>query len=205
MAVMMWMPWQNATVVENEFLVGYYGEFAAPHVRRFLETMASASKRSGVLPMHTISPWAWQTTGPGFLNASHFTELLQCNAAFRSAFNAAASGPESEMIMVRLRRAYMAVLLPSLWRWSALRTFASAHKIAWPLPDTKAEAFEDFAKTYNATGTAGIYYNNYYAIPKACVYGCALEWLRQCVFTNKCGVTGHVVPAQSTTPGFKII
>ena len=188
----MWDPSQNATEVENEFLVGYYSEAAAPYVRTFLETMTSASERSGVLPMHTISPWDWKTTGPAFLNASHFAELLQCNSAFRTALGMVSS----EAAVLRLHKAYMSVLLPSLWRWSELRAFASERSIAWPLPTTKAEAFDDFAKAFNATHTAGIYYNNFYAIPKPCVYGCALRWLQQCLFSTKCGVDGHVIPSE---------
>ena len=43
MSTMLWDPTRNATAVENEFLVGYFGEGAAPHVRTFLETMTSAS------------------------------------------------------------------------------------------------------------------------------------------------------------------
>lgn len=192
MATMMWDPSQNATEVENEFLVGYFTEAGAPHVRVFLETLTSASERSGVLPMHTISPWNWKITGPAFLNASHFTELLQCNSAFRAAFGVV----KSEAVVARLHKAYMSVLLPSLWRWNELRAFSDKHDIAWPLPTTKQAAFDEFARIYNATHTAGIYYNNFYAIPAPCVYGCALQWLWQCIFTTKCGVDGHLVPSE---------
>ena len=78
-------------------------------------------------------------------------------------------------------------------RWDELRHFASLRGLAWPLPAAKQEAFDAFARVYNETGTAGLVYNNYYSIPKPCVYGCALEWMRQCLFTNKCSGTGHVV------------
>lgn len=208
MASMMWDPTQNAAEVMNEFLVGYYSAAAAPHVRTFIEKITSASQRSGaMLPMHTGAPWLWKSTGqPAFLNQSHFTEVLACNAAFRAAFDAVRTSvnhsgtpADTSTLTARLRKAYMAVLLPSLWRWDELRSFAESHQIAWPLPDTKVQAFQDFARTFNETKTAGLYYNNYYAIPKPCVYGCALEWLRQCLFTAQCGVTGHVVPTAASS------
>ena len=199
MSTMMWDPSANASEVLDEFLRGYYGDKVAPHLRAFVERMQEVARASGPLASNTGMPTVWRTAGPGFLNASNFGTLLQANADFVSAFAAAEEqdlGPKPE-INSRLRRAYQAVLLPSLWRWDELRAFATQHTVAWPLPATKATAFEDFARTYNETETRGIVYNNYYSIPKQCVYGCALKWLHECILSKTCPGNGHV---GSTTP-----
>jgi len=199
MSTMMWDPSANASEVLDEFLRGYYGDKVAPHLRAFVERMQEVARASGPLASNTGMPTVWRTAGPGFLNASNFGTLLQANADFVSAFAAAEEqdlGPKPE-INSRLRRAYQAVLLPSLWRWDELRAFATQHTVAWPLPATKATAFEDFARTYNETETRGIVYNNYYSIPKQCVYECALKWLHECILSKTCPGNGHV---GSTTP-----
>ena len=198
-ASMMWDSSANASEVIDEFLEGYYSSKAAPHVRAFIERMQKAARASGVLKSNTGMPNTWPTNGPDFLNASNFETLLDSNADFVSAF-AAVEGPDSGSLSEtasRLRRAYQAVLYPSLWRWDELRAFATQRGLAWPLPASKSAAFADFARTYNETKTAGIVYNNYYSIPKPCVYGCALQWLHECIMTTKCPANGHTVPKKS--------
>jgi hypothetical protein len=167
LASMMWQPQANASELIDEFLRGYYGS-AAPHVLAFVERIQTAAQVSGErLAMHTNLPQTWKDDGPAFLNASNFETLLLANADFEAAFATAAQGeqPGANESMSRLRRAYQAVLWPTLWRWDELRSFAQKQGLAWPLPATKDEAFDDFARTFNETGTAGLVYNNYCACP----------------------------------------
>jgi hypothetical protein len=58
----------------------------------------------------TNNMWNWRSNGPAFLT---FDALLHGNAAFAAAL-AVAPLPEQRM---RLRKASMAVLFPTLWRW----------------------------------------------------------------------------------------
>ena len=57
---------------------------------------------------------------------------------------------------MRLRKASMAVLFPTLWRWDELRAYSANRSIAWPLPPTKDAALRYFGSIYNESGTAGL-------------------------------------------------
>ena len=190
---MLWDPLQDPEDVISEFLAGYYSAQAAPHVRDFLSTMSSAAAcaRPQTSPS-TNSAWNWRSDGPAYLT---FESLLRSHAAFGAAL-AAAPLPLHRQ---RLRKASMAVLLPALWRWDALREFSANHSIRWPLASTRAEAFQTFAEIYNESGTQGLVNVNFspcgvHGWQTDCVFECALGWLHECIFTSSpagCSPTGH--------------
>ena len=115
----------------------------------------------------------------------------------------------------RLGKAWMALLLPTLWRWDELKAFwqglNAAHapeqrppppRAPWPLPTTKAAGFAQFAAAYNASGAAGLVNVNFSPCGVlgwghgACVYDCALRWLHGCLFETHraCPPTGKPLP-----------
>lgn len=143
--------------------------------------------------------WNWVSNGPAFLGASNggFAAILKGNAAFKEAL-AVAPLPVQR---VRICKAWMGLLLPTLWRWEQLRAYAAAapplpNRSSWPLPATKEASFQQFAAIYNASGAAGLVNVNFSPCgvkgwgQGACVYGCALRWLHECLFTARCPPTG---------------
>lgn len=142
-------------------------------------------------------PQDWRTNGPDFLSMSNFNSLLRANTALSAAI-AAAPLPVHH---ARLRKASMAVLLPSLFRWDELRAYAMHHSLPWPteLAQTKGAALQYFGTIFNETGTAGLVNVNFSpcGVPNwvtDCVFECSLAWLRECIFAATpagCPITGH--------------
>jgi hypothetical protein len=215
MSAMLWDPTQDPALVTAEFLGGFYGPAAAPHIHDYLHTMTAAALADTSLAVgpafpwtpSTNNPWNWRSNGPTFL--ADFPRLLRANAAFAAAA-AAAPLPAQK---ARVAKASMAILLPTLWRYDELHAFATNRSITWPLPPTKEAAFQLFASIYNASGTAGLINVNFspcgvpgwakaangtpgWPQPGSCVYECSLLWLHECLFTlggpAACPATGHV-------------
>ena len=67
----------------------------------------------------------------------------------------------------------MANLYTVLWRWDELRAYAKSLSMEWPLSSSQQDAFDLFARIYNATGTRGL--------SGGCQL-CDLKWLHSCVF-----------------------
>ena len=161
MASMMWQPDQDPAALTTEFLVGYFGQPSAPHMHDYLTSMLSAAATTPTAAPavtafpwtpSTNNPWNWAANGPAFLGPACFPHLLQANAAMAAAL-AAAAGPVQKG---RVSKAWMAVLLPTLWRWDALHAAATASNTSWPLPPTKQEGFRLFAAAYTSSGAAGL-------------------------------------------------
>lgn len=196
MASMLWDPTQDPDALLSEFVVGYYSEAAAPHVLQFLQSMAeTAANATALNTPSTNRPQDWRANGPAFLT---FGSLLRANAALSAGI---AATPVNSLYRARLRKASMALLLPSLFRWDELRAFASSHSVAWPpgLPQAKEDALRYFGAIYNESGTAGLVNVNFSPCGVAswatdCVFECSLAWLRECVLATTpsgCPITGH--------------
>ena len=202
MASMLWDPTQDPQKVISEFASGYYSEQAAPYVLQFVKSMAqTAANATPLTSPSTNRPQNWRSNGPSFLT---FESLMHANTALSMAIDAA----PSPVYRARLRKASMAVLLPSLFRWDELRAYAINHSLAWPpgLPRAKDAALQYFGMIFNDTGTAGLVNVNFSpcGVPgwvTDCVFECSLAWLRECIFAGTpvgCPATGH--PSKAEQP-----
>jgi hypothetical protein len=89
----------------------------------------------------------------------------------------ASLSPADAVLRGRVERASMAISYVFLWRWQELREFAGNISYSWPLADTQEDAFNDFARIFNATGTKILTIGTQQNIG-----GGALTWLHGCVF-----------------------
>lgn len=201
MASMLWNPNQEPRKVIGEFILGYYSEEAAPFVFQFLDNLATtAANATALTSPSTNRPQDWRSNGPDFLT---FESLFRANTALSAAI-AVAPLP---IHRARLRKASMAVLLPSLFRWDELRVYAVNHSLPWPvgLPRSKEKALQYFGAIYNETGTAGLVNVNFSPCGVSnwvtdCVFECSLAWLRECIFAaapSGCPITGHPTSRQA--------
>ena len=65
MASMLWDPSQDPAAVRWEFLVGFYSQELAPHVRDYLDYMSdTAANATAVITPSTNNMWNWRSNGP---------------------------------------------------------------------------------------------------------------------------------------------
>ena len=198
-------PSQEPEAVIDEFLTGYYSAEAAPAIWVYLRVIEAAvlTTNTSMETPSTNSAWNWVSNGPAFLGASNggFAAILKGNAAFKKALSVAPLPVQR----ARIAKAWIGLLLPTLWRWEQLRAYAAAApplNRSWPLPTTKEEGFQQFAAIYNASGAAGLVNVNFSPCgvkgwgQGACVYGCALRWLHECLFSTRCPPTGKPTGTQ---------
>lgn len=130
LAQLLWNPHQDDRALINEFLEGYYGPDAAPHLRRYLDLMHAASKGQNLT---CYSP----TDAPHL----RFKPLAEAEKLWQQAETAAANSPE---FLERIRLGHLAVRYVWLSRWAQLRKEADALGAAWPLPASRQQVAEDW-------------------------------------------------------------
>ena len=120
LAQLLWNPQQDGRALIHEFLEGYYGPEAAPHLRRYLDLMHDASKG------HNLT--CYSPTGAPHLQ---FKPLAEAEKLWQQSEAAAANSPD---FLERIRLGHLAVRYVWLSRWTPLRKEADALGDAWPLP-----------------------------------------------------------------------
>jgi hypothetical protein len=130
LAQLLWNPNQDDRALINEFLDGYYGPEAAPHLRRYLALMHDASKGHNLV---CYSP----------SNALHlrFKPLAETEELWQQAETAAAKSPE---LLERIRLDHLAVHYVWLSRWSELRKECDALGANWPLPESRQQVADEW-------------------------------------------------------------
>jgi hypothetical protein len=130
LAQLMWNPYQDDRTLLREFVEGYYGPAAAPFVLEYLAFMHNAARGVNLTcfagteaPHHT------------------FTVLARAENLWRMAEEAASASKDHEMRVMMSRRPLWYVWLS---RWDALRKECGEARATWPMPDTRAEAAEQF-------------------------------------------------------------
>ena len=120
---LMWDPSKDWRKLADEFLFGYYGAAAAPHLKRVLELSAASASRDGVTPMGCYhgEPFPWITPEAGR------AALAEMDAALAAAEKA---GP------AYARRVRLAKLS---WDHAKIRAWKS-----WGLDGTPAAAVKAF-------------------------------------------------------------
>jgi hypothetical protein len=130
LAQLLWNPIQDDRALINEFLEGYYGPQAAPHLRRYLDLMHDASKGYN-LPCY--SP----TDAPHL----RYKPLAEAEKLWQQAEDAAANSPE---FLERIRLGHLPVRYVWLSRWDKLRQECADAGASWPLPESRKPVAEEW-------------------------------------------------------------
>jgi len=132
LAQLLWNPFQDDRALIREFVRGYYGESAAPFVLQYLDLLhqASAGYKLGCFSK-TDTPF------------HQFATLAAAEALWAQAETAAAKDGADRVQRVKVSR----LPLRYVWlsRWEALREECQKAGAAWPLPDSRKQAADDFA------------------------------------------------------------
>lgn len=139
LAQLLWNPQRDGRALIHEFLEGYFGPDAAPHLRRYLDLMHEASKG------HNLT--CYSSTDAPFLR---FKPLSEAEQLWQQAEAAAANSPE---FFERLRLGHLPVRYVWLSRWDKLRKECSDAGSTWPLPDSRKQVADDWMAV--AKGTPG--------------------------------------------------
>ncbi len=130
LAQLLWNPQRDGRALVHEFLEGYYGPDAAPHLRHYLDLMHNASKG------HNLT--CYSGTDAPFL---HFKPITEAEKLWQQAEAAAASSPE---FLERVRIGHLAVRYVWLSRWEKLRKECADAGETWPLPDSRKQIADDW-------------------------------------------------------------
>jgi hypothetical protein len=130
LAQLLWNPRADDRALINEFLEGYYGPDAAPHLRKYLELMYEGSKG------HNLT--CYSGTDAPFLR---FPKLAQAEQLWRQAETAAAQNAD---YLTRVRVGHLPLGYVWLSRWSALRKQCQESSATWPLPESRKAAAADW-------------------------------------------------------------
>jgi hypothetical protein len=139
LAQLLWNPSQDERGLIGEFVEGYYGAGAAPHILSYFELLHEASKG------HNLT--CYSPTNAPFLDYKHLAPAEQLWARAEEA----AAGSEEHLARVRLARLPMRYVWLS--RWDDLQKQAAQSDIAWPLAKSRAEVAAAWKKA--ADGKAG--------------------------------------------------
>lgn len=132
LAQLLWNPNLDERALIREFVEGYYGAAAAPHILQYLDLMHEASKG------HNLTCYS-ASTAP-FL---HFQPLAAAEALWDKAEKAAAAQPD---FLARIRLARLSLRYVWLTRWDDLKKQSAESKIPWPLPESRTEVAADWKK-----------------------------------------------------------
>jgi hypothetical protein len=139
LAQLLWNPQQDGRALTHEFLAGYYGPDAAPHLRRYLDLMHEASKG------HNLT--CYSGTDAPFLR---FKPLAEAERLWQEAERTVAGDEE---LRTRVRLGHLPVRYVWLSRWEKLRKECADAGAAWPLPESRKQVAEDWMAVAN--GVAG--------------------------------------------------
>ena len=139
LAQLLWNPQRDGRALIQEFLEGYYGADAAPHLRRYLDLMHDASKG------HNLT--CYSSTDAPFLR---FKPLAEAERLWQQAEATAAKSPE---FLERVRIGHLAVRYVWLSRWDKLRKECADAGATWPLSESRKQVTDDWVAV--AKGVAG--------------------------------------------------
>lgn len=141
-ARLLWNPNQDDEALIQEFLNGYYGQSAAPYLRRYFDLMS----RSNV--NFNLTPSADENRAP-FLK---FEVLSQAEELFQQAEAAAAK--ENAEKLWRVQQAHLSVQFAFLLRWDALRAEAENANKRWLFDVSREEYARHWFETATGNGDA---------------------------------------------------
>ena len=141
---LLWNPNDDESRLIDEFLAGYYGKSAAPHLKRFIGFLDAAARKDG-------QPVKLNHDGMEFLTAD---EQLELAAIMDEAV--AAADKDGGGFAARVRRERLSVDNAILMDYDALRDLATKKGIAWTRPQTRAEAVENWIREVKSLGLRAV-------------------------------------------------
>jgi hypothetical protein len=125
----------------TEFLLGYFGPAAAPHVRRYMDTMHDAftATRRGPFFEDASGKSVFASSIDGYHNHSgvlweNHSALLHAAAAFSAARASVARVPaRTAGFFKRVAKAQLPIYFVILLRWNATMAYAKQAGVPWPL------------------------------------------------------------------------
>jgi hypothetical protein len=130
LAQLLWNPDQDDRALIKEFLDGYFGPAAAPHIFAYFEQMHGASRG------HNLT--CYSPTDAPFLGYDH---LARAEAHWAKAEEAVKNDPE---FLTRVRLARLPLRYVWLSRWDDLRKQSGDSEIPWPVADSRAKLADEW-------------------------------------------------------------
>ena len=141
---LLWDPDDDENRLMDEFLAGYYGSAAAPHLKRFIQFLDMAARKGG-------EPVKLNHNGMEFLTPDERLDL----AAIMDEASAAANG-EGEPYAGRVATERLSVDHYILMEYEALKARAEARGMVWTRPATRAEAVEEWIAAVEQRGVRAV-------------------------------------------------
>jgi hypothetical protein len=129
-ARLMWNLQLDDRALIREFVQGYFGTNAAPHILKYFALLHDASRG------HNLT--CYSKTDAPFLA---FKQLVEAERLWQ----AAECDTTDEELLTRIRLAHLPVRYVFLQRWSALKKECDDAKSEWPLGNSRKQVAEDFA------------------------------------------------------------
>lgn len=135
LAQLLWNPFQDDRALVREFVHGYYGTNAAPHILRYFDLMtgASAGYKLGCFSK-TDTPF------------HKFATLAEAEKIWQLAERSASDNPDH---VLRIRVARLPIRYVWLSRWVELRKECADAGGTWPITESRKQAAAEFAALAN--------------------------------------------------------
>ena len=143
-AHLLWNPSEDERRLMDEFLYGYYGQDAAPHLKRFIAFLDASARKEG-------QPVKMNHEGMEFLTVD---EQLALAAIMDDAVEAAER--DGEPFAARVRRERLSVDNYVLMNYDALRDLAVRKGMKWTRPQSRAEAVENWIREVKSFGVVAV-------------------------------------------------
>lgn len=129
-AQLMWNPQRDDRALVREFVNGYFGSNAAPHILSYFALLHDASRG------HNLT--CYSKTDAPFLA---FKPLAEAERLWQTADRS----ERDEELLTRIRLAHLPVRYVFLQRWAALKQECEDAKADWPLASSRKAVAEEFA------------------------------------------------------------
>ena len=130
LAQLLWNPNQDDRALIKEFLDGYFGQAAAPHIYAYFEQLHDASRG------HNLT--CYSSTDAPFLSYNH---LAAAETFWAKAEDAVKNDSE---FLTRVRLARLPLQYVWLSRWDELKKQSADSKIPWPVADSRQKLAEEW-------------------------------------------------------------
>lgn len=137
---LLWNPADDEKRLMDEFLEGYYGKSAAPFLKKFIDVVDNAPRKTK------------QIVKCGHKGASFMTADDKLEAARLMDEAVAAAEKDGELFASRVRRERLSVDHYMILNYDILKGHAAKKGYAWTRPATRAEALEKWIADVKALG-----------------------------------------------------
>ncbi len=132
LAKLLWDPDRDGQKLIEEFVPGYYGQAAGPHLLAYLKLIHDAAQESGDPLLHKTEPTAeylsFETLSKGWAHIEAAREAVKDDITFS----------------FRVRAERMSVMYVFMMRWEEFRRQAKTTGAEWPMWESIDDAFAEF-------------------------------------------------------------